>query len=76
MTDSNNSSVSHSVLRVTGVDAAEFTRLAAFKDLPHWDSLSLMQLLSVIENDLQIELTVDEVMSLTPARVRELYENN
>lgn len=69
----NPNSVSAAVLRVAGVDAAQFSNLTSFKELPYWDSLSLMQLLAILENDLKIELSVDEVVNLTPAGVRELY---
>lgn len=70
----NPNSVSAAVLRVAGVEATQFSNLSSFKELPHWDSLSLMQLLTILENELKIELSVDEVVNLTPARVRELYD--
>lgn len=76
MTESNNRSVSNAVLRVAGVNATQFSNLTSFEDLPNWDSLNLMQLLAVIENDLHLELSVDEVVNLTPAKVRELYDKN
>lgn len=76
MTEINTSSVSSAVLRVAGVNATQFSTLTSFDDLPQWDSLNLMQLLTVLENELQLELSVDEVVNLTPAKVRELYGKN
>jgi acyl carrier protein len=48
----------------------------SFEDTPEWDSLKHMELIATLEDELNIELTMDDIVTLTTvAKLREFVEN-
>lgn len=57
-----------------GLTVKELYLTDSVEDLYNWDSLKQIQLITVLEEGLGYELTLDEIASLTPKRVAMLVE--
>lgn len=51
---------------VLGISSEEFESLESFEQLPQWDSLAKIQLIVILEEALETELTTQQVMELSP----------
>lgn len=61
-----------SVIRVRAEDLADSMSM---QDVPAWDSLAHMELIAEIENRYGIQLTADEIVTMTRVdRIREILE--
>ena len=60
---------------VLGVTVEELYLLKSLEDLNNWDSLKQIQLITVLEDGLGYELTLDDIASLTPQSIATLVED-
>jgi acyl carrier protein len=63
------------VLRILNLDEDELVATRSFYDLPGWDSIMQMQMVVVIESDLGLELSAEEIQDLTPKKLHDLYSD-
>lgn len=54
------------VTRILGCSAQELLGFTAFEEVPGWDSLMRMQLIVSLENHLGRELSIEEILEMTP----------
>ncbi len=62
------------VLRVLNIDEELLIALDSFSDVTGWDSIMQMQLVVIVESDLHVELSAEEIQNLTPQNLAELYK--